>query len=160
MENRIRGFEKVVKEHIKAYGNEEDIVLPLRGTKTSAGYDFVAPYDIEIMPNDNVFIWTDIKAYMLEDEVLNLYPRGSTGNKHRIKLGNTVGIVDSDYYSNIKNDGNIGLDLWNYGRKVKAFKKGDPIVQGVFQKFLEADNCNTDVERTGGQGHTTNEETK
>lgn len=160
MEEKIRGFEVVEEEHLKSYDKIEDVVMPLRGTKHSAGYDFYAPYDIEIMPNDSVFVWTDVKAYMLDDEVLNAYPRGSTGNKHRVRLGNTVGIIDSDYYSNVKNDGNIGLGLYNFGKKVKSFKKGDAIVQCIFQKFLESDNCNSEVERTGGQGHTTGEEEK
>lgn len=157
---RQRGFEKVAEEHLKSYDKVEDVVMPQRGTQYSAGYDFFAPHDIEIMPNDSVLVWTDIKSYMLNDEVLELYPRGSTGNKHRVRLGNTVGIVDADYYSNVKNDGNIGLMLYNFGKKVKEFKKGDAIIQGVFKKFLESDNCNTEVERKGGQGHTTNEEDK
>lgn len=151
---RVRGFEVVVEGQLKAYDRCEQVVLPMRGTTTSAGYDFVVPYDIDIMPNDGVFFWTDVKAYMLDDEVLELYPRGSAGNKHLLRLKNTVGIVDSDYYSNEKNDGNIGLGIWNFGKKVQSFKAGDPIVQGIFKKFLESDNCNTDTKRVGGQGST------
>lgn len=157
---RQRGFEVVEKAHRKSYGLNEEPKMPMRGTRHSAGYDFFAPHDVEILPNDSTLVWTDIKSYMLDDEVLELYPRGSTGNKHKVRLGNTVGIVDSDYYSNVKNDGNIGLMLYNFGKKVKTFKKGDAIVQGIFKKFLESDNCNTEVERKGGQGHTTNEEDK
>jgi len=157
---KIRGFEPVVKEHLKTYNSSEEVVLPLRGTKTAAGYDFITPIDIEIVPNDSVLVWTDVKAYMLDDEVLELYPRGSTGNKRFVKLKNTVGIVDSDYYSNIKNDGNIGLNLWNFGKEVQRFSAGDPIIQAVFKKFLESDNCNTEVKRTGGNGSTSEKEPK
>lgn len=157
---KIRGFEPVNEEHLKSYEKIEDIKMPLRGTERSAGYDFFASEDITIMPNDSVFIWTDIKAYMLADEVLEAYPRGSVGNKHKIRLGNTVGIIDADYYSNEKNDGNIGFGLYNYGKKVKTFKKGDAIIQCIFKKFLESDNCNTDIERTGGHGSTSEKESK
>jgi len=157
---RVRGFEPVVEQQLKTYNKSEEVILPLRGTKTSAGYDFVTPNDIEIMPNDGVVIWTDVKSYMLDNEVLELYPRGSTGNKCFIRMKNTVGIVDSDYYSNVKNDGNIGLFLWNFGKKVQSFSAGDAIVQGIFKKFLESDNCNTKVERTGGHGSTNDKESK
>lgn len=158
MKNKIRGFEPVEEEYLEVYEEPNDVVLPLRGTKTSAGYDFFAPYAFKIEPNDSVFIWTDVKAYMLDDEVLELYPRGSTGNKHKVRLGNTVGIVDSDYYNNEKNDGNIGLNLYNYGKEVREYRKGDAIIQGIFKKFLPADNCNTEVVRKGGHGHTSNKE--
>ena len=157
---RVRGFEPIVKEYLKVYVSSEKVILPMRGTKTSAGYDFIATSNLEIMPNDGVFFWTDVKAYMLDDEVLELYPRGSAGNKHYLRLKNTVGIVDSDYYSNVKNDGNIGIGIWNFGKKVQSFSAGDPIVQGIFKKFLESDNCNTKVERTGGQGSTNEKESK
>ena len=50
--------------------------------------------------------------------------------------------------------------LYNFGSKVKEFKKGDAIIQGIFKKFLESDNCNTEVERKGGQGHTSEKGTK
>lgn len=157
---RFRGFEPVVKEHLKIYSSNESVVLPLRGTETSAGYDFVAPIDIDIAANEGVLLWTDVKAYMLDDEVLELYPRGSIGNKRFLRMKNTVGIIDSDYYSNVKNDGNIGLFLWNFGKEIQSFSAGDPIVQGIFKKFLESDNCNTEVKRTGGHGSTSEKETE
>lgn len=151
-----RGFKPVSTEHLKVYNSVEEVIMPQRGTRYSAGYDFFAVEDLIIMPNSSVSFWTDIKAYMLEDEVLEFYPRGSIGNKHTIKLGNTVGIVDSDYYNNEQNDGNIKLTLWNYGSKVREFKKGSAVVQAIFKKFLVADNCNTNTIRKGGQGHTSN----
>ena len=57
-----------------------------------------------------------------------------------------------DYYSNIDNDGNIGISLYNYSDKIVEIKKGERICQGIFVPFLEADNGNTDNERQGGFG--------
>ena len=37
---KVRGFEKIVPD--------SDVKLPVRKTAGSAGYDFYAPYDIEI----------------------------------------------------------------------------------------------------------------
>jgi len=151
---RTRGFEVVAKDYLKAYSVCEEVTLPLRGTAKSAGYDFFLPTDVEILPGEGAFIWTDVKAYMLDDEVLEIYPRSSLANKNEIRIKNIVGIIDSDYYSNVKNDGNIGIFLWNFGDRTRVFNKGDAVVQGIFKKFLESDNCNSDVTRVGGSGST------
>jgi len=151
---RIRGFETVEKKFLKSHGEVEEVKMPLRGTATSAGYDFFMPSDATIEPNSGFLVWTDVKTYMLDNEVLELYPRSSVGVKRNIRIKNTVGIIDSDYYSNESNDGNIGLFLWNFGTEPQVFKKGDAVVQAIFKKFLESDNCNSEVERIGGVGST------
>jgi len=151
---RVRGFEVVAPEYLKSHDKTEDVILPLRGTAKSAGYDFFLPEDIEILPQSFVLVWTDVKAYMQPNEVLELYPRSSAGIKNDIMIKNTVGIVDMDYYSNERDDGNIRLYLWNFGDRNRCFNKGDAIAQGIFKPFLESDNCNTDTKRVGGVGST------
>jgi dUTP pyrophosphatase len=151
---KIRGFETVNEGYLKTFKNVKDVIMPLRTSKKSAGYDFFAFEDFEILPETSYFFWTDIKAYMLDDEVLKLYPRSSIGIKKDIKIKNTVGIIDSDYYSNIKNDGNIGIILYNFGLKTRYFKKRDGVIQGIFEKYLKSDNCNSEEERKGGIGST------
>lgn len=146
---KIRGFEVVSNYHRKKL---EEIQLPTRGSKTSAGYDFYSPIGIEIQPHQKVCIWTDVKAYMQEGEVLMLYVRSSIGIKRGLRLSNSTGIIDSDYYSNEGNDGNIGIALHNYTDEVVKIEKGERICQGVFIPFLVADNGNTDTERVGGIG--------
>ena len=149
---RNRGFEIVNEGSKKNKGI--DITLPTRGTQYSAGYDFYSPIDIEIQPHDKVCIWSDVKAYMQEGEVLLLYVRSSIGIKKGLRLSNGTGVIDSDYYSNPDNDGNIGLSLYNYTNEVVKIKKGERICQGVFIPFLVADNGNTYNSRTGGIGST------
>jgi len=149
---KLRGFEPVKKEMRK---NNIEPTLPLRGTKTSAGYDFYTPVDINLSPNGSAqLIWTDIKAYMQNREVLKIYIRSSVGTKLHCILANSVGIIDSDYYSNKDNDGNIGIMLMNLSDKEVNISAGDRIAQGIFQSFLESDNCNTEIKRDGGIGHT------
>lgn len=155
MSEKIRGFEVVAKEHRKVFTEETAVVImPQRGTKNSAGYDIFATQDLEILPDAGVFFWTDVKAYMQEDEVFEIYPRSSFGTKRSLRIKNTVGIIDSDYYSNVDNDGNIGVFLWNFGDRAQHIEKGEAVAQGIFKKFLVADNCNTDTVRTGGIGST------
>ena len=63
-------------------------------------------------------------------------------------------MVDSDYYNNPSNEGEIGFLFYNIFPYNVTIKKGDKLGQGVFQKFLLADNDLTDGERVGGFGST------
>ena len=160
-----RGF-KVVKEANKEYAQTvkihgEDVIihettqLPVRGDSRSAGYDFYSPIDVLLHPGQKLLLFTNIKAYMQEDEVLEIYPRSSMGIKKGLMLSNTVGIIDSSYYENEANDGNIGLPLLNTSGKGLEIKRGDRIAQGIFKKYLKADDDVTLQEtRTGGSGST------
>ena len=150
---RTRGFEIVSDEFRKH--PDVDIQLPKRGTKKSAGYDICTPVDIIIPPNGiSDAIQTDLKAYMLEDEVLEIVPRSSIGFKKGLMLINTVGIIDSDYYSNPDNDGNIGFKFKNLTDKAVEIKAGERILQGIFKKYLTTDYDDCDIERMGGIGST------
>ena len=147
---KIRGFECVAEEMRKG---TNEYVLPTRGTSKSAGYDLASPIDVIIEPHSSVLIWTNIKAFMAEDELLEVYVRSSIGIKKGLMLKNTVGIIDSDYYSNESNDGNIGLNLHNMTDEAVVIQKGERICQGIFKKYLIADNDTFLKEkRTGGIG--------
>lgn len=149
---RTRGFEVVRDEHREYL--EAEVTLPHRATKQSAGYDIYALASGVISPGNTVYFATDIKAYMPPDEVLQIHPRSSVGIKRDLMLANTTAIIDADYYSNEKNDGSIGLYLRNVGKRPVAVSAGERIAQGVFTKYLVADNEPDDLpERTGGVGH-------
>lgn len=160
---RLRGFEVVKDEHkqyaqtVVAHGKQviiqEDTQLPVRADDRSAGYDFYSPIDFTLLPAQKTIISSNVKAYMQEDEVLKMYPRSSMGIKQGLMLSNTTGIIDSSYYENPTNDGNIGLALLNSSGRAIQIKRGDRVAQGVFQKYLKADDDNTlSDERTGGIG--------
>ena len=149
--DRIRGFEVVVDEKRKTTG---EITLPTRGSSKSMAYDFYSTAEWDVAPNEIVKVWTDVKAYMQENEGLILNVRSSMGGK--FMLANTQGWVDMDYYSNESNDGNIGIFLKNISNERQFIRKGDRIAQGAFFNFLTADNGNTDAVRKGGFGSTNN----
>ena len=130
---------------------KSDITLPTRATKSSIAYDFYSPIDTVINPMQSVMIWTDVKAKFNTDEALLINVRSSMG-KQPVMIANTQGWIESDYYSNPDNDGNIGIRLFNLGTEPYEIKAGDRIAQGMFVKYLTADNGNTDTERTGGFG--------
>ena len=149
--NKLRGFEVA-----KGF-EDQNINLPIRKTKNSAGYDIEAAEDC-IVPSfkkgmNPTLVKTGIKAYMQEDEVLILANRSSNPKKKGLILSNSIGVVDADYYGNQDNDGHIMFAFYNIKEDI-TIKKGECIGQGIFQKFLKVDNDNVQGERTGGFGST------
>ena len=144
-----RGFEVVKVDARKTTGK---VTLPTRGTSRAMAYDFYANADYSVESNGIAKVWTDVKAYMEDNECLILNVRSSMGGK--FMLANTAGWIDADYYENESNDGNIGVFLKNISDERLEIKKGDRVAQGAFFNFLVADNGNTDIERTGGFGST------
>ena len=147
-----RGFE-VISEFEEMPKGERPR-LPERKTSGSAGYDFYAMEDILIPAGDYVWIRTGIKAYMPPDEFLALYMRSSMGIKNSLRLVNCTAVIDSDYYNNPYNEGEIIAVVKNEGRQAYLLHKGERFMQGVFHKFYVADNDNAGGVRTGGIGST------
>lgn len=54
-----------------------DFGLPRRSTKNAAGYDFIAPYDFTVKPNETVLVKTFVKCKMPPDFYLKIYARSS-----------------------------------------------------------------------------------
>ena len=132
-----------------------DHLKPHRSTKYSAGYDFISPIEIIIPAHGMAKIPTGIKAAMEDDEILSIYPRSSIGFKTGIRLANTVGIVDSDYYNNSDNEGHIFIKFYNPTDSDYTINIGDKIAQGVFTKYLIVDDEEEiSTERAGGLGST------
>jgi len=148
----MRKFE-VVRNDCIQYGIS-NIVLPIRATKHSAGYDFYSPIDMVIRPKTAEMIWTNVKASFYPNEVLMACVTSGMGKKG-VMLSNTMGIIDCDYYGNENNDGNIGFRLYNYGENDYIIKAGDKIGQGLFLSYLTVENEEeiTNI-RKGGFGST------
>ena len=175
-EERTRGFEVV-----SSYQNQ-DIRLPRRSTHYAAGYDLEAAEDM-ILPSywrqvlghlmqeakqgfqldtsktddsdllKSSLVPTGLKAYMREDEYLQIVNRSSNPLKRFLALPNGIGIIDQDYYNNSKNEGHIYVQLINYGLRDYKIKKGDRIAQGIFSPYLLTDDDTGGVsQRQGGFG--------
>jgi dUTP pyrophosphatase len=141
-----RGFEVV-----STYTNE-DVALPLRETANAAGYDIRAAKDF-IVPKGGqiVLVPTGVKAFMESDEFLMLVNRSSGPIKRGLVMPNSVGIIDADYYNT---DQEIKWQVMNIGTEDVEIKKGERIAQGIFMKYLRADNDSASGSRTGGFGST------
>ncbi len=144
---RKRGFEIVS-------GYEDTAIIPKRATAQSSGYDFATVEEVTIKPGETILVKTGIKAYMLDDEVLKLYVRSSLGFKRNLRLANSVGIIDADYYNNEGNEGHIMVALHNFGKEYQVIVKGERVAQGIFEKYLVVDHDDQSATRTGGFGST------
>ena len=168
--NRIARFEKVsfeqfskdwkrfdehasLEEVRKIY---DDLKLPHRATRGSAGYDFYAPAEITMKAGEQRLVPTGIRAKIEDGFVLVLVPRSSLGFKYRMQLDNTVGIIDADYYE-ADNEGHMMCKLINDSREEKTLhiEKGQGMVQGIFLPFGITVDDDADTQRTGGFGSTT-----
>lgn len=171
----MRGFE-IVSKFV-----DKNIQIPQRATNHAAGYDFEAATDI-VIPSiwkaglaagvselfsvirqpeaaldqekalKPTLVPTGIKAYMGEEEFLQLANRSSNPLKRLLVLSNGVGVIDSDYYNNPDNEGHIMFQFTNFGFRDVQIKKGERIGQGIFLPFLKADQDQSGGQRTGGFG--------
>jgi len=166
---RKRGFEVC-----KGY-EDKNIVLPIRSTKHAVAYDLESAEEIiipsiwkavfenmkrflsgnteyvDILPTK---IFTGIKAYFNEDEVMIIANRSSGPSKFGLVMANSLGIFECDYYNNPSNDGNIIFQYYNFFPTDLKIKKNDRIGQAYFQNFLVADDDKAEGIRQGGFGST------
>ena len=133
----------------------DDIKLPKRATKGSAGYDFFAPFSFNLKPGETIKIPTGIRAKMDSEWVLCLFPRSGLGFKYRLQLNNTVGVVDSDYYGS-DNEGHIFVKITNDSNEGKSveIKTGDAFSQGIFLQYGITEDDDATGVRNGGFGST------
>ena len=144
---RTRGFEIVRDEFRKHPG--ADIQLPKRNDKGSCGYDLRIPCKMVIPPHSHSdLVFTDVCAYMQENEVLKVFVRSSIGCKKGLILSNGTGIIDSSYYPR-----NIGIKLYNTTDKEVVLEENERVCQCVFENYLitDDDECMNEA-RVGGFG--------
>ena len=132
-----------------------DIKLPKRATKGSAGYDFFSPIDFTLKPSETIKIPTGIRVKIEDNWVLKCYPRSGLGFKYRLQLNNTVGIIDSDYFYS-DNEGHIFAKITNDSNedKVVSIKSGEGFMQGIFVEYGITEDDEADGIRNGGFGST------
>jgi dUTP pyrophosphatase len=97
---------------------------------------------------------TGMKCQLDEGTYLELSVRSSCPLKHWLILGNSVGIIDADYYNNPDNEGEIFFQIINLAPFSIQLKRGDAIGQGIIKPYLVTEDDNATGERTGGFGST------
>lgn len=144
----------------------EILQLPKRSTKSSAGYDFYTPITFTLQPGMTIKIPSGIRVKMKQRWFMMIVPCSGLGFKYRLRLDNTVGIIDSDYYYSdneghiffkITNESNDGKILKLYAAHPGDHSEADRFAQAIFVKYGLALNDNKkDLKiRNGGLGSTT-----
>jgi len=160
----IVSFEQYKMDYIDCFGTEEgvkeaydNIKIPRRATKGSAGYDIFLPMDLTLNPGKGKKIPTGIRVRIKEGWVLMIMPKSGLGTKFRLQLDNTTGVIDSDYY-NATNEGHILIAIRNNhvsdGFKFVDLPAGKAFVQGIFVPFGIVEDDIVASMRTGGFGST------
>ena len=150
-------FEKVSFQTFSENGTQEtyqNIKLPKRATTKSAGYDFFAPTALTVAPGETVTVATGVRALMPDNWCLLIFPRSGLGFKYKLRLNNTVGIIDADY-SDSDNEGHIFIRMTNESDKLLEIPQGTAFAQGIFVQYLLTEDDDTTETRNGGIGSTT-----
>ena len=162
----------------------ENAIIPTRGTRDSAGYDFyslketiIPPYhdlchkqfithpsqhiewdEMERLTKETgtktTLIPTGIKCHLPEGYYLHLSLRSSTPNKHWLVIANAPGIVDADYYNNADNEGHIYFQVINMSPFEIIMPAGTKFGQGIVLPYYITLSDTADAIRAGGFGST------
>ena len=97
---------------------------------------------------------TGMKCQLDPGTYLELSVRSSCPLKYWLIMGNSVGIIDADYYNNPDNEGEIFFQMINLSPFDIQLNKGDIIGQGIIKPYLITEDDNASGERTGGFGST------
>lgn len=173
----MNSFNERKFEVVSSY-DPNKIIMPIRATSCSAGYDICAARNIIIpsiwhaiskinTPQELVYekdwltqfvkptlVPTGIKVRMPRDNMLLLYNRSSNPIKRGLVLANGVGVIDADYYNNPSNEGEIFGSFYNFSPSDYKIHAGDAIMQGVFKDYLLTINDRATGQRHGGFGST------
>lgn len=133
----------------------DQIKIPTRATKGSAGYDFFAPFDMSLTPGVEMKVPTGIRVEIDNGWWLACMPKSGLGFKYRLQLNNTVGVIDSDYFHS-DNEGHIFAKVINDSRQNKKLfvKTGSSFVQGILLPYGISYDDEADGVRNGGFGST------
>ena len=134
----------------------DQIKIPTRATKGSAGYDFFAPFDMSLTPGVEMKVPTGIRVEIDHGWWLACMPKSGLGFKYRLQLNNTVGVIDSDYFHS-DNEGHIFAKITNDTKegKIVEIPAGTGFMQGIFMEYGITVDDDVEEVRNGGFGSTT-----
>ena len=136
---------------------DEKVILPAYETAGAAAVDLRANITkaIKLDLGETALIPTGIAININDDNVAAvILPRSGLGHNHGIKLGNSVGLIDSDYTGELK------VSVKNTGTSVYKINPQDRIAQMKFipivrAEFVEVEEFSSSTERgEGGFGST------
>lgn len=128
----------------------ENAVIPSYANPTDHCCDIYAIEDCTIKPHETKIIPTGLKFDMPAGYVIKLYPRSGMSYKTKIRIANSVGIIDHTYHKE------LGVIAENTSGVSYEIKKGDRIAQIAIEESPMFDFEEREVSDTerGGFGST------
>jgi dUTP pyrophosphatase len=97
---------------------------------------------------------TGMKCKLDPGSWLQLSVRSSSPLKYWLMMGNSIGVIDADYYNNPDNEGEIFFQIYNLSPFNIQIKKGEAIGQAIILPYGATEDDVAGGERTGGFGST------
>jgi dUTP pyrophosphatase len=131
----------------------ENAKVPTYATVGAACFDIYAAEGNDILGGEQAAISTGLAFDLPEGKALMVYSRSGHGFKHGVRLGNVVGVIDSDYRGELK------ICLRNDGGSIFSVRAGDRIAQGMIidverYEFESVEELSETVRGDGGFGST------
>ncbi|XP_040322951.1 deoxyuridine 5'-triphosphate nucleotidohydrolase, mitochondrial-like [Herpailurus yagouaroundi] len=124
----------------------EHATTPSKESARGSGYDLYSAYDYTVPPMEKALVKIDIQIALPSGCCGRVAPRSGWAAKHFIDVG--AGVIDEDYRRN------VGVVLFNFGKKKFEVKKGDRIAQliceRIFDPEIEEVQVLDDTERGSG----------
>ena len=143
------------EQEIKIKLLNDKAIIPTYGSELSAGADIYAniEQEIDIQPNETVFINTGLAFEIPIGLVGRVYARSGLSCKQGLAPANKVGVIDSDYR------GELMVALHNHSNETKTIKPNDRIAQIVFTPYVKGNfsivnELNDTIRGNGGFGST------
>lgn len=102
-----------------------DLIEPTRGSDGAAGYDLYMPVSGTNLPGRGNLTGLGFAAKVPAGHVALILPRSSAGVKAGIHLGNTVGVIDSDY------EGEWMVNVRQHENEIISWAAGERLFQFV-----------------------------
>lgn len=141
---QIRGM---VENAVKVLGEEE----AMSAASTVPSLDDMKKISENYRPT---LVSTGMKCKLNPSTYLELSMRSSTPLKYWLVMANGEGIIDSDYYNNPDNEGEIFFQVINFSPYCIQLHKNDVIGQGIIKSYYTTYDDNAKGTRTGGFGST------
>jgi dUTP pyrophosphatase len=147
--------EAVAQGTVEELFGADVVIVPTYMTPKAVGADCFASEEVVIAPGQIKSVPTGIKAkFNGEEEGLFPFIRSSIPKKKGLFLANGVGVVESDYYGNEDNDGDIGFMFYNYTKEDVYINRFERLGQIVLLPILRFENAGRAGMERGASGST------
>ena len=133
---------------VKIFKINKNAKIPTYANPSDAGADIYAAEDIILEPNSTTLVSTGIKVDIPAGYALFIYPRSGMSLKTKIRVANSVGVIDHLYHEEIK----VIMD--NNSNEAYSIKTGDRIAQMIIMPvpMIKFEETTEDLSVNGRSG--------